>query len=176
MIIKTETTKDNNVINFILPIKLVDGKCLEAASYKSVRKSPFAEQLFDIDGIKSILISPDMVSITKNDDASWENIKPFVLAEITDAITSGIFSCPTNKTDEDIVDQIKGLISARIRPAVQRDGGDISFVKFENNIVYVKLMGKCVGCAYAEVTLKQGVEKTLQNYIPEVHEVLAIEN
>lgn len=175
MIIKTETTSDNNILNFFLPKSLTNGKCLEATTYKSVRKSPFAEQLFDIEGIKSILIGPDMVSITKQDDANWEDIKPFALAEITDAISSGIFSCELQRDEADILNQISGLIEARIRPAIQRDGGDIKFIKFEKNIVYVKLLGKCVGCAYAEVTLKQGVEKTLKNYIPEINEVVAIE-
>ena len=73
--------------------------------------------------------------------------------------------------EEDIINQIKGLLNARIRPAVKQDGGDIIFKSYQDGIVYVEMTGNCAGCPYALVTLKEGVEKTLKAYIPEVKEV-----
>lgn len=72
---------------------------------------------------------------------------------------------------EEIIAEITGLINARIRPAVRQDGGDIVFRSFDNGIVYVELQGSCKGCPYALVTLKEGVEKILKTYIPEVKSV-----
>ena len=70
--------------------------------------------------------------------------------------------------EADVVNRIIGLINARIRPAVKQDGGDIVFKSFDQGIVYVEMRGNCAGCPYAMVTLKEGVEKVLKAYIPEV--------
>jgi Fe-S cluster biogenesis protein NfuA len=72
--------------------------------------------------------------------------------------------------DDEIVAMIKELIEARIRPAVQEDGGDIRYVDFaeDTGMVTVELAGSCVGCPSSSVTLKQGVENMLMHYIPEV--------
>ena len=67
--------------------------------------------------------------------------------------------------------KVNGLITARIRPALNRDGGDIELKGFEKGILWVELTGKCAGCPYAMRTLKDGVEKILKSYIPEINEV-----
>lgn len=79
--------------------------------------------------------------------------------------------------DDEVVAMIKELIEARIRPAVQEDGGDIRYIGFEEEtgIVTVQLAGSCVGCPSSSVTLKQGVENMLMHYIPEVTNVVALE-
>jgi len=56
----------------------------------------------------------------------------------------------------------------KIRPYIQRDGGDVEFVKFEEGIVYVRLVGACVGCAAVDLTLKDGIEALLLEDIPGV--------
>lgn len=176
MIIETQTIS-SNVMNFYSPAKLTNGETIEAIDAKSIRKSPLAEALFDIGDISSVLISPEMVSVTKEDGANWDDIKPIILAEILEylATQKPELSPQEEKSNEETLKQITALISARIRPAIQQDGGDIEFVKFENKIVYVKLKGNCVGCAYAMVTLKEGVEKLLKKYIPEVQEVKSLD-
>ncbi len=55
---------------------------------------------------------------------------------------------------------------AKIRPYINRDGGDIKFVKYEDGIVYVKMMGACVGCAALDTTLTEGVEAILLEEVP----------
>ncbi|MDD4555891.1 MAG: NifU family protein [Alphaproteobacteria bacterium] len=175
MIIETQLVEEN-VMNFFSPAKLTNGETIEAIDAKSIRKSPLAETLFDIGGINTILITPEMISITKEPTTSWEEIKAIILSEIMEYIaTQKPTTFQETSSDENTIKQIQGLISARIRPAIQHDGGDIEFVKFENKIVYVKLKGNCVGCAYAMVTLKEGVEKLLKRYIPEVQEVKSID-
>ncbi len=65
------------------------------------------------------------------------------------------------------VNQIK-LVLNRIRPFIQGDGGDVEFVRYEEGIVYVKLLGACVGCASADLTLKEGIEALLLEEVPGV--------
>lgn len=60
----------------------------------------------------------------------------------------------------------------RIRPFIQRDGGDLRLVKYEDGIVYVKLYGACIGCAALDQTLSDGVEALLKDEIPEVVKVV----
>ena len=59
-----------------------------------------------------------------------------------------------------------------VRPSLQNDGGDIEFVKMEGNQVFVKLQGACAGCAMAEMTLKNGVERMLKYNVDENIEVV----
>lgn len=66
--------------------------------------------------------------------------------------------------------KIKNLIE-KIRPYLINDGGDLEFIKYENNIVYVKLKGACEGCPMMDITLKDGIEQLLINEIPEIREV-----
>lgn len=79
--------------------------------------------------------------------------------------------------DDEVVAMIKELLETRIRPAVQEDGGDIRYVSFEEEtgIVTVQLAGSCVGCPSSSVTLKNGVENMLMHYIPEVTNVVSLE-
>lgn len=58
-----------------------------------------------------------------------------------------------------------------LRPFLQGDGGDIEFVKYEDNIVYIKLSGACSDCQMIDFTLKDGIEAALKEEIPEIKEV-----
>lgn len=58
-----------------------------------------------------------------------------------------------------------------LRPFLMNDGGNIELVKIEDNIVYVKLQGACMGCPMREVTLKEGIEKTILEKVPEIKEI-----
>lgn len=63
----------------------------------------------------------------------------------------------------------------KMRPFLISDGGNIDFVKYENNIVYVRLSGACKDCAMIDFTLKDGIEEMITNEIPEVKEVVNID-
>ncbi|TVP95313.1 MAG: NifU family protein [Acholeplasmatales bacterium] len=64
-----------------------------------------------------------------------------------------------------IIEQVIGIID-KLRPYINRDGGDIRFVKYEEGIVYVELLGACVGCIAIDSTLKDGVEAILLEEVP----------
>ena len=174
MIIETQNTPDINVMNFFPPEKLLKSGSAEFVDAKSLRKSPLAEKIFDFGGIVSVFITSDMLSVTKESEAQWDDLKPQILAEIMDYLSTGediVIPAAENPAEDEVVKQIQGLINARIRPALKQDGGDIVFRKFESGIVYVELQGNCSGCPYAAVTLKEGVEKILKTYIPQVKAV-----
>lgn len=73
----------------------------------------------------------------------------------------------------DIETRIKAVID-KIRPFLISDGGNLEFIKYENNIVYIELLGACQDCTMLDVTLKEGIEEILINEIPEIKEVKKI--
>lgn len=62
----------------------------------------------------------------------------------------------------------------KLRPFLINDGGNIEFVKYENNIVYIKMVGACANCQMLDLTLKEGIEAAIQEEVPEVIEVVNI--
>ena len=69
--------------------------------------------------------------------------------------------------------EVKDLLE-KIRPYLNRDGGDIEFVKIEDGIVYVKMLGACEGCALIDTTLYDGIERILVEQVPGVIAVVAV--
>lgn len=68
--------------------------------------------------------------------------------------------------------QVKEVLR-RVRPYLQRDGGDIKFISYDAGIVYVEMLGACVGCSAQDSTLKDGIEAIL---LEEVPGIIGIEN
>jgi len=75
---------------------------------------------------------------------------------------------------EEIELKILALID-KIRPFLISDGGNLEFIKYEDNIVYVRLTGACKDCSMIDITLKDGIEEMIINEIPEVKEVRSID-
>lgn len=70
----------------------------------------------------------------------------------------------------DVVERINKTIN-KIRPYIQADGGDVEFVKFEDGVVTVKMLGACAGCMAIDATLTEGIQAILIDEVPEVREV-----
>ena len=173
MKIEFELSPDENIMHFYPQGGLKISQSCECFDHKTLRRSPLAEKIFDLGDIKSVVLSGDCISVVKNDAGNWQALKPQIMAEIMDFVVSGaeIVIEKNERTREDILANVNALLEARIKPAIKKDGGDIILRLFEDGVVYVELKGKCVGCPYANRTLKDGVEKLLKTYIPEVKAV-----
>jgi len=82
----------------------------------------------------------------------------------------------TNRTDEEIIAQIKELIETQVKPAVAGHGGNIEFISYEQGNLLLELGGACSGCAGSTMTLKMGVENMLKHFVPEVETVEAFDD
>ena len=60
----------------------------------------------------------------------------------------------------------------KLRPFLMNDGGNIEFIKYENDIVYIRMMGACANCEMLNITLKEGIEEAIKFEVPEVKEVI----
>lgn len=76
-------------------------------------------------------------------------------------------------TTKDLKSEVEKAL-AEIRPFLESDGGDISLVSIEDNVVKVQLLGSCLSCSVNQMTLKNGVEATIKRYAPQIEEVINI--
>lgn len=194
--IQTEPTPNPESIKFVPGepvLEIVEGGEAGSGFYATrmdkseIARSPLAKILFEVDGVKSVYLGQDFVTVTKVTESHWSHIRTLVLSAIMDHYASGkpalskaaeVTDTTIFDDDDEVVAMIKELLESRIRPAVQEDGGDIRYVGFEpeTGIVQVRLAGSCVGCPSSSVTLKNGVENMLMHYIPEVTNVVSVED
>ncbi|KAM9391936.1 NFU1 iron-sulfur cluster scaffold homolog, mitochondrial [Pholidichthys leucotaenia] len=187
MFVQTQDTPNPNSLKFLPGRTVMEEGTMNFAGPRDAYCSPLARQLFRIDGVKSVFLGPDFITITKLDaNMEWKVIKPDVFAAIMDFFTSGLPvvnedskpSADTAPSDEDdeVVAMIKELLDTRIRPTVQEDGGDVVYRGFEDGIVKLKLQGSCTSCPSSIITLKNGIQNMLQFYVPEVESVEQVDN
>lgn len=185
MFIQTEATPNPLTIKFIPGQTVLDRGVADFASADAAAgKSPLAERLFKIDGVKGVFFGHDFVSVTKSEAKDWLVLKPLVLGALFEHFTTGqkvlndaqVGKATISDEDSDVVKQIKEILETRVRPAVARDGGDIAFEDFEKGILYLRMQGACAGCPSSVVTLKMGIENMMHHYVPEVLEVRAVQD
>tara|TARA_B100000989_G_scaffold288261_1_gene258778 strand:- start:67 stop:606 length:540 start_codon:yes stop_codon:yes gene_type:complete len=179
MLIQTEITPNPNSLKF-LPGRNVSLIGPIEITEISKTNNELIRNILSIDGVKGVFLSNDFISVNKENDFEWEDLKHIIISFINDYFAKGnenIISEIEEKRDFDISTvegRIIKILETKIRPAVARDGGDIKFKEFRDGIVRVELQGACSGCPSAALTLKQGVQNLLCHYIPEVREVEAI--
>jgi Fe-S cluster biogenesis protein NfuA len=188
MFIQTESTPNPRTLKFLPGRDVLGQGSREFATAEAADGSPLAQAMFAIDGVERVYLGSDFLTITKSEGIEWPHLKPHVLAAIMDHFTSGRpvlgdASAPADETGEadivyegeaaDIVKELKEIIDARVRPAVARDGGDITFHSWDHEagVVRLNMRGSCAGCPSSTVTLKQGIENMLRHYVPEVNRV-----
>jgi len=186
MFIQTEVTPNPGTLKFVPPEPVMEGRAVTEFKDEAASEiSPLAKRLFGIRGVESVFLAPDFIAVTKDDEGSWDQLSTLVVDAIRDHYLSGLpvinTPDPVSETpegdqaeDDEIVIQIKELLEERVRPAVAADGGDITFVSFEDGVVYLELRGACSGCPSSIVTLKTGIENMLKHFIPEVIAVEAV--
>ena len=180
MFVQTQITPNPNSLKFI-PGKKVSNCGPIEINDKDQLKNDLIRNILSINGVTGVFLGDDFLSINKEENINWEDIKHVAISLISEFYSSGkefvIDKNLENKEDEnsdEIERQIIKILDTKIRPAVARDGGDIKFKEFKNGVVKVQLQGSCSGCPSSTMTLKQGVQNLLCHYVPDVKEVIAI--
>lgn len=185
MFIQTEQTPNPDTLKFIPGLVVLSSGTAEFKTREDAAVSPLALRLFDIEGVNSVFLGRDFISISKAAQKEWLGLKTMVLAAIMEHFSTNqpVMTANAPKADlapkdmdNAIVVQICELIETRVRPAVQMDGGDIVFDRFDNGVVYLRMQGACSGCPSSTATLKGGIENMLKHFIPEVTEVRAADS
>lgn len=186
--LRWEATPNPSSLKFVADHPLMDGT-MEFATAQDAEKSPIASKLFGFPWTSRVMLGPDFITVTKQDWVDWDVLAEPLLGLIKEHLEMGLplvlnpedisaasFGEADDilETDSDIVKQIKAILARDIRPVVALDGGDISFGKYENGIVYLHMKGSCSGCPSSQATLKEGIEVRLKELLPEIKEVMSL--
>lgn len=182
MFIQTEQTPNPATLKFIPGETVLENGTMFFENRDEASISPLAQVLFDIDGVSAVFLGADFITI-ENDKSDWDELKPAILGTIMEHYSAGLpvvtgeaeTEVADDGADPEIVEQIKELLETRVRPAVARDGGDITYHGFRDGVVYLRMQGACSGCPSSTATLKYGIQNLLKHYIPEVESVEPVE-
>ena len=181
--IQTEATPNPNSLKFL------SEKVISAIGTEEFQKNKtnelsnnFIKELLDFKGVELVLLAKNFISVKKEENVSWSELKPMIISHINHyfeknnapILSSNKKSSDLNEQNSETVKKILDALDTKIRPAVARDGGDIKFKSFKDGVVKVELQGSCSGCPSSLMTLKQGVQNLLKHYVAEVNSVEAI--
>lgn len=183
--IYTEETPNPNAIKFMSSkiFSEIEAQEFQKKDIKKIRNN-FIKNLLKFNGVELVLVSKNFISVKKDSTSSWNTLTPSIISEINDyfsknkepILTKNKDENPKNeKTENDlIIKKINEVLDSKIKPAVEKDGGDIKFVSFKNGTVTVELRGSCSGCPSSIMTLKNGIQNLLRHYVKGVNNVEAL--
>ena len=167
--VQTENTPNPDTLKFLPGKKVSEVGPIEFLKNDKNIEVPLANKILSIEGTSMIFFGDDFITVKKEKNLSWEDLKHGIISEINDFYEQGndvvvkknitkSVTQPAKKGSSDIINKINEVLDTKVRPAVAKDGGDIEFQSFENGVVMVKLKGSCSGCPSSVMTLKQGVQ------------------
>ncbi len=178
MFVQTLNTPNPNSLKFLPGEKVSISGPVEFTE-KNQTSNVLIRNILSISGVSGIFLSEEFLSVNKNPDKDWEEIKHIIISLINEYYSEGnkfVYENNIEKNNDENLDEIEKniikILETKIRPAVARDGGDIKFKEYKNGKVKVEMQGSCSGCPSSTMTLKRGVENLLKHYIPEVTEVI----
>ena len=191
MMVETEYTPNPDTLKFLPGKKVSEIGPIEFLKNDKNIEVSLANKILTLEGTVMVFFGEDFITVKKEKDSDWKNLKHGIISEINDYYSKGndvvvgkdlklakILSKSASDSQpvqsNEIIDKINEVLDSKIRPAVAKDGGDITFKSFTNGVVTVELKGSCSGCPSSIMTLKQGVQNLLCHYIPEVKSVEAI--
>ena len=182
--IETEHTPNPDTLKFLPGKKVSEVGPVEFLKSNKNISVPLAHTILSLEGISMVFFGEDFITVKKEKSLNWNDLKHNIISEINHYYSQGnnvvikkiknntSVDAKLNDSDE-IIKKINEVLDTKVRPAVAKDGGDITFKSFNNGIVTVELKGSCSGCPSSIMTLKQGVQNLLCHYVPEVKSVEA---
>ena len=192
--ITAEVTPNPNTLKFNVSKTLIASGSMNFPDREKARGAKLPETLFDIDNVIGVIVGRDFITVTKAPASSWQTLVQPVTETIKTLLSSGEVLFPQAAAggsagsvpgglpagrqgqtwNEDIERKIKEILDNEIRPAVNMDGGDITFHGYYDGVVTLHLQGSCSSCPSSVMTLKMGVENRLKSLIPEIREVVQV--
>ena len=191
MMIETEHTPNPDTLKFLPGKKVSEVGPIEFLKNDKNIKVSLANKILSLEGTVMVFFGEDFITVKKEKDLNWQDLKHGIISEINDYYAQGnnvvvgkdlglaktlskSVSDSKPLQSNEIINKINEVLDSKIRPAVAKDGGDITFKSFVDGVVTVELKGSCSGCPSSIMTLKQGVQNLLCHYVSEVKSVEAI--
>lgn len=175
----TESTPNPATMKFLVNKLLINGS-LDFPTKESAEESPFARELFKFNFVNGVFFASNFVTITKTEETDWADVEQILKEFVKGAVESEVAIKDNHQHDDnpefegtEAEVKIQQILHDYVRPAVEQDGGAISYKSFQDGVVTVELRGSCSGCPSSTITLKAGIENLLKRMVPEVTEVIA---
>jgi Fe-S cluster biogenesis protein NfuA len=176
-----ESNPNPNSLKFVANEMLVpEGLSFDFPDAESASISLLAQELFTYPYVDRVFFASNFITVTKKEDVEWLEIQNTVKEHIKSFLEEGKYilemsepEADSNEEETETVKKIKTILEEYIRPAVEQDGGAITYHSFQDGIVKVKLQGSCSGCPSSMVTLKAGIENLFTRMMP--GEIQAVE-
>jgi Fe-S cluster biogenesis protein NfuA len=176
-----ESNPNPNSLKFVVNEMLIpEGLSFDFPDIGSTESAPLARELFSYPFVDRVFYMSNFITVTKKEGVEWLEIQNKIKEHIRQFLESGrfIIEVDENETvpvqeETEAVKKIKTILEEYIRPAVEQDGGAITFHSFRDGIVKVRLQGSCSGCPSSMITLKAGIENLFKRMMPD--EVQAVE-
>ena len=181
--VSLEFTPNPNTLKYSVNRQLLSAGAVNMAKKEDAEgRSPLGVKLFEIPGISGVMIGKNFVTVTKTEEGDWDVVHKSAsslienhLSENQTVVNEDALASPAHKGGSSETEQkIREILDNEIRPAVAMDGGDITFDRFEDGVVYLYMQGSCAGCPSSTATLKVGIETRLKEALPEIVAVEAI--
>ncbi|MEN9728982.1 MAG: hypothetical protein RLZ91_99 [Bacteroidota bacterium] len=187
--IYTESTPNPHSMKFVFNVELLpEGMSFDytqpADGLTKEKNSPLAVALFGFEFVRRVFITNNFITLTKTENAAWEDelfgIKQYLKKYFAEkqpvfSLPASEFAAEGESSDSEIITQIKQVLEEYVKPAVESDGGAITFHSFDESTGQMKvlLQGSCSGCPSSQMTLKAGIETLMTRMVPAVREVVA---
>lgn len=177
-----ESNPNPNSLKFAVNEMLVpEGMSFDFPSPADAEEAPLAQELFMYPFVDRVFYMSNFVTVTKKDDVEWIEVQDTIKNHIKTFLESGKLILDKKEVaipqqeETETVKKIKTILDEYIRPAVEQDGGAITFHSYNDKRVRVVLQGSCSGCPSSTITLKAGIENLFKKMMPEeVEEVEAL--
>ena len=184
MLVETENTPNPDTLKFLPSKKVSEAGPIEFTAKDESGKIPLVNKILSLKGVIMIFFGENFITVKKEKNFKWDDLKHSIISEINDFYLQGnevvikkdyenLISKNSTISSNQVINQINEVLDSKVRPAVAKDGGDITFKSFKDGVVTVELKGSCSGCPSSIMTLKKGVQNLLCHYIPEVKSVEA---
>lgn len=172
-----EPTVNPAVCKFTVDRSVYPGGAAYFANQEAAKLSPLAARIFSVPVVQNVLIADNQITVTKSGFDPWPAIGKQIGAKIREHINAGDPAVSEEfvrgiPPEAEIRKKIQRLLEREINPALGMHGGWVQLIDVKKNSVYLRLGGGCQGCGAADMTLKQGIEKSIRDMIPEVGEIL----
>ncbi len=176
-----ESNPNPNSLKFVVNEMLIpEGLSYDFPDVESTDDAPLANELFSYPFVDRVFYMSNFVTVTKKEGIEWLEIQHTLKDHIKGFLESGRFIIEVKENEPepaqeetDTVKKIRTILEEYIRPAVEQDGGAITFHSFREGILKVRLQGSCSGCPSSMITLKAGIENLFKRMMPD--EVQAVE-
>lgn len=175
-----ESNPNPNSLKFVVNEMLVpDGMSFDFPDAESTGISPLAMELFSFPFVDRVFFASNFVTVTKKENVEWLEIQGTLKEYIKKFLEAGKLIIDVKEPEAPVeeetetIKKIKTILEEYIRPAVEQDGGAITYHSFQDGIVKVRLQGSCSGCPSSMVTLKAGIENLFTRMMP--GEIKAVE-